>query len=215
MTSGRRSIDPPLCRVTLGGRMGGHVRPFVVRLPAAGPADRTLMVEPDSAEPIWKTRAACRGSASCVSGASGNGGGGGPGLYETQFAIDVRLPLPARLSGLRGRVLARADIIEGAATPRVRGDKAMTLRFIVGRILREWPARGLVGGGRPARERARRLHQGRKPASRSRPYPWPHGSRRSDGRRRRLRDLRPDRTDRGPSTRASTTSCRRTGPRKS
>ena len=34
-----------------------------IRWPAstAGEQTRTLMVEPDSAEPIWKTRAACRG----------------------------------------------------------------------------------------------------------------------------------------------------------
>ena len=73
MTSGRRSIDPPLCRVTLGGRMGGTrttTTKFAVRAGRGRPADRTLMVEPDSAEPIWKTRAACRGVAG-VPGRSG------------------------------------------------------------------------------------------------------------------------------------------------
>ena len=83
MTSGRRSIDPPLCRVTLGGRMGGHVRPFVVRLPAAGPADRTLMVEPDSAEPIWEPAlwaaylASTRWRRSCSAGPIAASVGGG------------------------------------------------------------------------------------------------------------------------------------------
>ena len=52
----------------LGGRMGGTrttTTKFAVRAGRGRPADRTLMVEPDSAEPIWKTRAACRGVAAC------------------------------------------------------------------------------------------------------------------------------------------------------
>ena len=60
MTSGRRSIDPPLCRVTFGWSNGGtRTINFAVRPRPASRPD--LMVEPDSAEPIWKTRAACRG----------------------------------------------------------------------------------------------------------------------------------------------------------
>ena len=63
---------------------------------------------------------------------------------RTQFAIDVRLPLPARCPDCGADVLARADI-EGPGTqhrlgfdaPRVREGEAVTSRFIVGRILRE------------------------------------------------------------------------------
>ena len=39
---------------------GGYVRPFAGRPSAASQADRTLMVEPESAEPIWKTRSVSR-----------------------------------------------------------------------------------------------------------------------------------------------------------
>ena len=62
----------------------------------------------------------------------------------TQFAIDVRLPLPAVCPDCGADVLARADI-EGPSPPgRPPVQRAtdpegetMTLRFVVGRILRE------------------------------------------------------------------------------
>ena len=56
--SGRRSIDPPLCLGPFGWSNGGTRT--TIRWPAVcgRTADRTLMVEPDSAEPIWKTCAA-------------------------------------------------------------------------------------------------------------------------------------------------------------
>ena len=64
--------------------------------------------------------------------------------YLTQFAIDVRLPLPATCPDCGADVLARADIEEpfppgrlAFNALRVRRAKTMTLRFIVGRILRE------------------------------------------------------------------------------
>ena len=63
---------------------------------------------------------------------------------QTQFAVDVRLPLPASCPDCGADVLARADIagpdpagpaaVQRAADPE---DETMTLRFIVARILRE------------------------------------------------------------------------------
>ena len=62
---------------------------------------------------------------------------------QTQFVIDVRLPLPATCPDCGADVLASADI-KGEAQPRpaIRPvadpeDGTMTLGFIVGRILRE------------------------------------------------------------------------------
>ena len=63
---------------------------------------------------------------------------------QTQFAVDVRLPLPASCPDCGGDVLARADleVPEPPGRPpfnalRIRRTETMTLRFIVARILRE------------------------------------------------------------------------------
>ena len=47
---------------------------------------------------------------------------------QTQFAVDVRLPLPATCPDCGADVLARADIEGDAGGPE---DETMTLRFIV------------------------------------------------------------------------------------
>ena len=63
---------------------------------------------------------------------------------QTQFAVDVRLPLPAVCPDCGGDVLARADIegsgAAGSAAVQRAADpegETMTLRYIVARILRE------------------------------------------------------------------------------
>ena len=125
------------------------------------------MVEPDSAEPIWKTPRSVsklvvpmcprrenghlwRFDRECSTGDCQADVCQACGLVRmtsyrtgqvvrcmTQFAIDVRLPLPATCPDCEaGRARPRGHRGCGA-TPRGPGDKAMTLRFIVGRILRE------------------------------------------------------------------------------
>ena len=75
MTSGRRSIDPPLCRVNFGWSNGGDTYDYsLAGRPSAAGQTGTLMVEPDSAEPTWKTRAACRGKWQRTRRRSGGGG---------------------------------------------------------------------------------------------------------------------------------------------
>ena len=131
------------------------------------PSPVSLAHEPDSAEPIWKTPRSVsklvvpmcprrenghlwRFDRECSTGGCQADVCQACGLVRmtsyrtgqvvrcmTQFAIDVRLPLPATCPDCEaGRARPRGHRGCGA-TPRGPGDKAMTLRFIVGRILRE------------------------------------------------------------------------------
>ena len=101
--------------------MGEHVRPFAGQPSAASQADRTLMVEPDSAQPAWRTaRAACPESVRDRPGAAGvtppwpcDGSGG---IRRQQRYVQLHI---VRIDSHVGDRLAHDRLLSSAAlTPR-------------------------------------------------------------------------------------------------
>ena len=80
-------------------------------------------VTPTKLKTLYRSLSLRGSSSSGVSGAARDGGGGVSGFAGPQFAIDVRLSLPAVCPDCGGDVLARTDIEGSGPAGPAAGDQ--------------------------------------------------------------------------------------------